>query len=95
MAKKSKSVLKRERQNLEARKRNRIVKSRVHTVYKKLVSALNLKNREEVEQLLRKYMKEVHLAVKKGVFHKNKGSRKISRIVKRIKAVFNETAVAN
>lgn len=86
----NKSVLKRERQNLEARSRNRVVKSKVHTAAKRVIEAINEKNKEEAELKLRKYMKEVHLAVKKGVFHKNNGSRKISRMAKKIKNAFKE-----
>ncbi|MBN2545671.1 MAG: 30S ribosomal protein S20 [Spirochaetes bacterium] len=90
----NKSVLKRERQNLEARKRNRIVKSKVHTALLKLLESINAKNRDETESRLRLYMSEVHKAVKNNIFHKNKGARRIARIVKKIKNTFNEHKAA-
>jgi len=89
-----KSVLKRERQSLEARKRNRIVKSRVHTALLSLEDSISAKNREETETKLRTYMSEVHKAVKKNIFQRNKGARLISRIVKKIKNTFNEHKAA-
>jgi len=88
------SALKRERQNLVQRERNKILKSRVHTAKKRLETAIESKVREDVEIRLRTFMSEVDKAVKKGIFHKNKGARLKSRIVKKIKDVFNEHKAA-
>ena len=70
------------------------MKSTVHTAYRKLNEAIIAKNREEVEANLRIYMSEVDKAVKLNVLQRNNGARKKSRIVKKIKTVFNEN-VAN
>ena len=88
----NKSALKRERQDVERRLRNRIIKSKVHTAFRRLVEAINSKNREDVEAKLRVYMSEVDKAVKRNVLHRNNGARKKSRIVKKIKTTFGETA---
>lgn len=84
------SALKRERQNTVRRERNRILKSKVHTAKRHLVEAIDLKKREDVEARLRIFMSEVDKAVKRGLFHRNKGARLKSRLVHRIKIVFNE-----
>ncbi|MBP7552304.1 MAG: 30S ribosomal protein S20 [Spirochaetes bacterium] len=86
------STIKRERQSVERRLRNRAIKSKVHTAFLGLAEAINSKNREDVEAKLRIYMSEVDKAVKRNILHKNNGARKKSRIVKRIKTVFNENA---
>jgi small subunit ribosomal protein S20 len=64
----------------------------VHTAYRNLCESITAKDREKVEANLRVYMSEVDKAVKRNVLHKNNGARKKSRIVKRIKTVFNENA---
>ncbi|OHD09837.1 MAG: 30S ribosomal protein S20 [Spirochaetes bacterium GWD1_27_9] len=86
----NRSVLKRERQNKVRRDRNRVIKSKVHTAKIRLVEAIETKNREDVEMRLRTFMSEVDKAVKRNIFHRNKGARLKSRIVKKIKDVFNE-----
>ncbi|HNZ27406.1 MAG TPA: 30S ribosomal protein S20 [Spirochaetota bacterium] len=86
------STIKRERQNVERRARNRAIKSKVHTAFLNLSKAIGNKDREDVEARLRIYMSEVDKAVKRNALHKNNGARKKSRIVKRIKTVFNENA---
>jgi small subunit ribosomal protein S20 len=89
------SGLKRERQNIVRKERNNVKRSRVHTAKKKLVAAIAAKKREDVELNLRTFMSEVDKAVKKGIFHRNKGARLKSRIVKKIKDVFNEHKAAS
>lgn len=86
----NKSTLKRERQNNKRRLRNRMVKSRIHTTFKKVIAAINEKNREKVEDIFRDYMSFVDKAVKKGVLHKNNAGRKKSRLALKIKKAFNE-----
>lgn len=84
------SVLKRERQNVVRRARNRVLKSKVHTARKKLEEAISLKKREEVEEFFRIFMSVVDKAVKKNIFHRNKGARLKSRAHHKIKVTFNE-----
>lgn len=78
------SALKRERQDKAKRLRNRILKSKIHTAFRKLSEAIPAKNKEEIEKKLRTYMSEVDKAVKKGILHKNTGARKKSRMMKKI-----------
>jgi small subunit ribosomal protein S20 len=89
------SALKRERQNIVRRERNRVIKSRVHTAKRHLVESIDAKKRDDVEKNLRIFMSEVDKAVKRGLFHRNKGARLKSRIVKLIKTTFNEHKAAS
>jgi len=86
----NKSTLKRERQNQKRRLRNRMIKSRIHTTLKRVIAAINEKDREKVESLFRNYMSFVDKAVKVGVLHKNNAARKKSRLAIKIKKAFNE-----
>ena len=86
----NKSALKRERQNVVRRERNRALKSKVHTAYLRLTEVMDAKKEEEIEERLRFYVSEIDKAVKKGVFHGNKGARKKSRITKKIKELLKE-----
>ncbi len=88
----NKSTLKRERQSQKRRLKNRMVKSRIHTTFRRVVAAIHENNREKVEALFRDYMSFVDKAVKKGIIHKNNAARKKSRLALKIKKAFNEFA---
>ena len=62
------SALKRERQDNIKKLRNRVMKSKVHTAFKRLIEAISSKNKEEVDNRLKNYVSEVDKAVKKGIF---------------------------
>ena len=86
----NKSAQKHERQDIIRRQRNRILKSKVRTAYVKLLNEINSKNKEEIEKKLKIYMSVIDKAVKKHVFHRNKGGRLKANIAKRIKLSLNE-----
>jgi small subunit ribosomal protein S20 len=86
----NKSALKRERQNNERRLRNKTIKSKVKTAFKKLSASIDAKKKNEVEVNLKNYISEIDKAVKKGVYHTNKGKRNKSRIMKKVNQLFNE-----
>lgn len=85
-----KSVLKRERQNIVRRKRNRVIKSKVHTAFRHLNDAIRTKDTATIDQLFKNYMSEVDKAVKKNVFHKRNGARKKSKMSNVIKLLINK-----
>jgi len=87
--KRNKSGLKRNRQNKVRKLRNRILKSKVHTSFLMLQTAIEAKNKQDVDNILKTYISEVDVAVKKGILHTNNGARKKSRIIKKIRTVFN------
>jgi len=94
MPKKSRSVLKRQRQNERRRMRNRAVKSAMRTSIKKALVSLQGGTPAEVEACLREAISYIHRAASKGVIHRNTAARKISRLVRRINAALPEGAEA-
>jgi small subunit ribosomal protein S20 len=86
----NKSTLKRERQILVARERNRIIKSKVHTAKRRVLEAMEENKRDVVGEKFNTFMSEVDKAVKRKVFHRNKGARLKSRLAHHIKKKFNE-----
>lgn len=75
-----KSAVKRHKQNLKRRARNRARKSRVKTNIKAVRLALQENNIEKAKELIPLVMKELHKSSSKGVLHKNNASRRISRL---------------
>ncbi|MDF9627829.1 30S ribosomal protein S20 [Mesomycoplasma ovipneumoniae] len=63
----------------KARARNNAIKSRVKTAIKKAKLAVT-SHAENQNELVAKAHKEIAKAKSKGVFHKGKASRKISRL---------------
>lgn len=82
-----KSQIKRLRQAEKRRMRNKSIKSDVKTYIKKFEAALSAGNLEEAEKLFVIVQKKIDKAVSKGIFHKNTGSRKISKIAKKLAAL--------
>ncbi len=77
------SVLKRARQERKRNLRNRSVNSQVKTYTRKVLTAIDAGDREQVEKTLREAVKVIDSAASKGVLHLNTASRKISRLSKR------------
>ncbi len=84
MAKKKRSILKRQRQEIKRRMRNKMIISKIKTLIKKTKDAV-LNNSPEFDKILRETIKEIDKAVAKGVIHKNNAARKKSRLFKFIK----------
>jgi len=80
--KKRLSVLKRERQNLKRRLRNKSGKSKIKTYFKKVMSLINDNKIDEAKKYANTYYSIVDKAVKTGVIHRNTGARKKSLLAK-------------
>jgi small subunit ribosomal protein S20 len=63
---------------------NRLVKSRMKTVVKKVVAAIEGGDKAGAEKALREAMSALDRAAKTNVIHKNAASRKKSRLAKRL-----------
>lgn len=85
--KRSKSVLKRIRQNEVARARNRANLSKYKTVMKKLETAIEKKETTAAREMLPGVVAALDRAVTKGVLSKNSASRKKSSLVRRVNAL--------
>ena len=78
------SALKRARQSEKKRARNASRKTRVKKVIKLVRSAVDNQNREEAEKALKSAVPVIYKAGSKGVIHKRKASRQVSRLMKSV-----------
>ena len=79
-----KSQIKRNKQNIVARDRNKAVKSELRTRTKNAVAAVGT---EHEESALRSAIKRIDKAAAKGVIHKNQAANKKSGLMRRIAAL--------
>lgn len=82
-SKKNKSGLKRERQSLVRRERNKSTKSAIKTQLKKVRVAIEAKDVDAVKKELINAQSCLDKAAVKGIIHKNKASRHKARLAKR------------
>jgi small subunit ribosomal protein S20 len=80
------SALKRARQTDKKTTVNRANSSRLRTQLRKLRTALASGDQSQTQTLYRETVSLIDQSVKKGVIHKNTGSRYKSRLSKRVKA---------
>ena len=69
------------------RMRNQAVKSRIKTMIKKVLSAVELKETENAKAALSIAYKELDKAVSKGILKKNTASRKKARLAAKVNAL--------
>jgi len=81
-----KSALKRIRQSLVKRERNRNAKAALRTVIKKFRATVD-KDPEEARKVLEKAIPVISKAASKGIIHKKTASRNISRLTKKLNSV--------
>ena len=80
-----KSALKRNRQSLVRRYRNRVNRSRVKTAMKKVDAAMELEGSvEKAREALIAAIPVIERAAVKGAFHKKTASRKVSRLTRKV-----------
>jgi small subunit ribosomal protein S20 len=79
-----KSQIKRNKQNVVARDRNKAVKSELRTRAKNAVAAVGT---EDEEAQLRLAVKRIDMAASKRVIHKNQAANRKSGLMKRINAL--------
>ena len=82
--KKNKSAIKKARQGEKNRLRNAHVKSTMKTNIKKVLLALQGKNKDELQQAYKDAVVCIDKAASKGVIHKNNASRRVSRLSKKV-----------
>ena len=81
------SARKRNRQTIKRTARNAARKSRVRTFIKKVEVAVAGGDKQVATAALRDAQPEMQRAASKGVLHRNKMARKLSRLSARIKAL--------
>jgi small subunit ribosomal protein S20 len=82
-----KSQIKRNKQNVVARERNKAVKSELRTRTKNAVAAVGT---EDEASTLRTAIKRIDMAASKGIIHKNQAANKKSGLMKRINSLRDE-----
>ena len=84
MAKRNKSALKANRQNIKRREHNRALRSRLRTGLKTIRKSLDSKNVEGAKTALKDMQSLVDKMATKGIIHRNTASRYKSRLAARI-----------
>ncbi len=79
-----KSAVKRNRQSIVRRTRNRANKTRVKSVVKEVYSAMEENSVEKTMEALKKAIPVIDRSVVNGTAHKKNASRKVSRLTKRV-----------
>ena len=81
------SAIKRHRQSVKARMRNRAMKTRVKNAVKAVRSAVELKDVEKANEALRSATSVLDKAATKKVLHKRNASRHISRLAESVNSL--------
>ncbi len=87
--KKNKSAIKKARQSEKSRQRNAHVKSTMKTNIKKVLAAVDGKNKDELQQSFREAVVCIDKAASKGVIHRNNAARRVSRLSKKVSRVLS------
>lgn len=78
------SARKRHRQSLKRQARNRAVKTRVRTITRQALDAIQGNDKQAAEQALRGAMKVLYKAASKGTIKRNSAARKVARLSRRL-----------
>lgn len=81
-----KSAIKRARQSELRRLRNKARKTQMKNAIRKLEEAISAKS-ADIQERLKEAISVIDKTAQKGVIHKNKRSRKISRLTKKVNAL--------
>ncbi len=82
-----KSALKRNRQSLVRRARNRVNKSKVKTAVRAVREALEQGSVDQAQAALKVAIPVIQRAATKGTLHKKTASRKVSRLARQVHAL--------
>ncbi|HKV56009.1 MAG TPA: 30S ribosomal protein S20 [Candidatus Binataceae bacterium] len=89
------SAQKRHRQSLKRQTRNRAIKTRVRSVAKQTLDALEANDKEAAAKSLREAMKVLQKAASKGTLKRNTAARKIARLSRRFHRKHGAQAAAS
>ncbi|MFP4315858.1 MAG: 30S ribosomal protein S20 [Desulfovibrionales bacterium] len=78
------SAIKRHRQSLKARMRNKAVKTRVKNVSKSVRTAIEENDKQKAAEALKAATKALDKAASKKVIHKKTAARRISRLARAV-----------
>lgn len=95
MGLRKKSAQKKHRQSLKRQERNRFVTSTLKTKIKRYSEALGSEDLERSQTLLRELVSLTDKAATKGVVHKKKASRYVSRFSKKLSDLTGSRAASS
>ena len=95
MGLRTKSAQKQHRQSLKRRDRNRFVTSTLKTKIKRYSEAISSEDVEKSQALLKELVSLTDKAATKGVMHKKKASRYVSRFSKKLSGLSNSESTAS
>ncbi len=81
------SAIKRHKQSLKARERNRMVKTRIKNKLKEVRQAVESGEKEEAAAKLKQATAVLDKAASKGVIHSRNASRRISRLASSVNSI--------
>lgn len=87
MAKRHKSALKRNRQNIKRRERNRTIRSAAKTAVRELRETIAKQDAPAAAAELRAVVRTLTKAGTKGVLHRNTVSRRVARLSQQVAAL--------
>ena len=82
-----KSALKRARQNINRRTRNRAAKTRIKSVVKEVQTAVDENAKDVALEKLNAAKSIIDDTASKGIIHKNTAARRVSRLSKLVNAI--------
>jgi small subunit ribosomal protein S20 len=82
-----KSAIKRNRQNAKKQLINQMRRTRVKSLTKEVLTAVEAGDRETAQEALGKAVPVIQRAASRGTFHRNTASRKVSRLTKRVNTI--------
>jgi len=89
-----KSAIKKARRDEKRRLRNKSIRTRYRNLVKAVRLALKAGDLEQAEDALKRATPYLHRAVTKGVIHRNKAARDISRLTRQVQALRREREAA-
>ncbi len=81
------SAKKRIRQTVKRTARNKIIRTNVRTLVKRVRAAIDSGDATAAKAALPAAIRRIDMAVTKGIFHRKTGSRYISRLTQRVSAL--------
>ncbi|MBF0516430.1 MAG: 30S ribosomal protein S20 [Nitrospirae bacterium] len=90
--KKSPSVIKRARQAVKRNLVNKMIKSKLKTLAKKVEEAVSANKGEDACKTLSEAIRAYAMAASKGVIHKNNSARNISRLSLKVNKLLKASA---
>lgn len=79
------SAIKKVRHDAQRYSENRVYRSRVHTLTRKVLEQITAKDLKAAAQTLRQTQSVIDKAAKRRVIHKNSAARKIARLSRRLR----------